>query len=99
MRQYIRPYVSGCAGSTCGDRRWLCIIGDSGGDPHTEHLSKNGSAALCVLPFGGFGSNFAAMFPLPHLSPQPRDTHTTCQIHSVITGLIKTVHRRSHWIP
>lgn len=66
------PYVSGCAGPTCGDRRRLCIIRDSEDDPRTEHLSKSGRAALCV--FGRFGFNRCRV-PWPHLSPRPRATH------------------------
>lgn len=72
---YIRPYVSVCAGPTCTDRRRLWgAVWESGNDP-PSHLSKNGSAALCGLPFGGFGSLPRCHVPPPHLSPQPGDTH------------------------
>lgn len=58
--------------------------------PHGAPVWERICCSLCFCLFG-FGSNPAAMFPRLTFHPSP-ETHTTCQIHSVITGLIKTVH-------
>jgi len=63
--------------------------------PQKEHLSKSGPAASCVMPLGGFGNNPTVMSPhLSTLSTQPYKRYITCQIHSVITGLINMLHSK-----
>ena len=86
--------VSGHAGRICGDRRWLCVVRELASDPTTSTCPRVDLllTVLCLLVGLALTPLSCSFSSLPsHPSPK---TYITCQIHSVITGLIKMLHSK-----
>lgn len=87
--------VSGHAGRMCGDRRWLCMVRELAGDPTRSTCPRVALllTALCRLVGLALTPLLCSFSSLPsHPSPK---TYITCQIHSVITRLIKALHSKA----
>lgn len=87
-------YDSGLAGRIYGDRRWLCVVRELAGDPSRSTCPRVDLllAVLC-LSVGLALTPLSCSFPSLPSHPSPK-TYITCQIHSVIAGLIKMLHSK-----